>query len=185
MKPRILLSVLALGLAAIAAGWIYESRQKSVDADSEIEIPDNIDYYLTGMTLRAMNDDGRLDYSFSSPRLEHRPRNDTSYLETPSLQIFRNDEQWQVDSQQGRFQHEQNIMLLNRRVVMERAGPDALRLTTQSVRFEPDQDRVTVDSPLTVVSGGTRIEAQSAVFDLDRQIYSMQKTSAIYHHDDS
>ena len=105
MKSRFLALVIVLGIAAIAAGWIYESRLRPGSDRADLVIPDNIDYFLTRLRYRVMNSDGTLDYEFKSRRLEHYPRTDVSSIDLPSLQIRRSSGQWQVNSRSGEFIH--------------------------------------------------------------------------------
>ena len=81
---------IALGIGAIAFGWIYESHLRAKVERTALIIPDNIDYYLSNFRYRSMNVDGTVDFEFKSPRLEHHLGTDVSNIEVPSLQIFRN-----------------------------------------------------------------------------------------------
>ena len=47
MKLRLLIFILVIGILAIAVGWIYESRLRAPAQPARLEIPDNIDYFLT------------------------------------------------------------------------------------------------------------------------------------------
>ena len=183
MKSRLYIAVLVVGLCAIAAGWIYESRLRPQVAKAELVIPDNIDYFLTYLNYRAMDEAGELDYEFASPRLEHRRQTDVSHIELPSLQIYRKGERWQVDSGQGEFQHRENLLRLRDRVVMLKHGEDPLRLFADSIRFEPNRDLVTSESPVRLESRQARIEAEQAVLDLAGQVYSLRGARAVYHDD--
>ena len=124
-------------------------------------------------------------YWSDSPRLEHRPRNDSSHIDKPSLQIYRNGDEWRIDSREGLYLPRQNLLTLKQQVVMQKTGPQAIRVATEIIRFEPDRDRISIDSPVTLSNRNARIRAETAVFDLEREIYLMQKTSAIYHDDES
>ena len=180
MKSRSLVIVVVLGLVAIAVGWVYESRLGKAPESAELEIPDNIDYFLTGLRYRSMNDAGRTDFEFTSPRLEHRPITDISHIETPSLQIFRDGARWQIDSLQGAYEHRDNLLHLERQVVMQRHGQQPLRLLAERVSFDPNADRITADAGIVLLSGASRIEADVAEFDLSANVYSLKRARAIY-----
>ena len=185
MKTRIAIFMLVLGLGAVAVGWVYESRLRERVAPRELVIPDNIDYFLTNFNYRAMNTEGSLDYSFDSPRLEHYPRNDVSRIETPSLQIFRDADLWQVDALNGEIEHRANLLRLRNQVVLQKSGPEALQMLTESLRFEPERDLVTSDTRVLMLGQDSRIEADGAVFDLAGKIYRFGKTRAVYRNADS
>ena len=185
MKLRIMVLVLVLGIGAIAVGWIYESRLRPITERAELIIPDNIDYYLTNMRYRSMNTDGNVDYEFKSPRLEHYPGTDTSTIEIPSLQIFGDRDQWQVDANSGKFEHRDNILRLRERVVMQRQGDNPLRIKTESISFEPDRNLVISDTRISMYSNQAVIVAEQAVLDLAGKVYRFNNTRTTYYHGDS
>ena len=50
MKLRLLILVMVVGVAAVIAGWVYESRLRPQALSEELEVPDNIDYFLVLVT---------------------------------------------------------------------------------------------------------------------------------------
>ena len=181
MKSRILLLIALLGVAAIALGWLYESRLKPEFERADLVFPDHIDYFLTDLRYRAMNQDGRLDYEFRSRHLEHRRVTDVSHIERPALQIYRRDDRWQIDSEAGQFEHRQNRLLLERNVVMQKLGDEPLRLLGERISFEPDRDLVSSDGRVVILTDESRIEAEQAVFNLADGVYRLRRAKAIYH----
>ena len=185
MKSRLLIFVLVLGFIAIAAGWIYESQLSSRIKPAKLEIPDNIDYFLTNMNYRAIGASGQLDYEFSSPRLEHRPLNDVSLIEVPALNIYRESVHWRVNALMGELQHGPNLLWLRQQVVMQKIGETPFELQTESVRFDPENNLVSIDSSVLLKSPQTRTEADAAVFDLAGKIYRLTGPRTVYYHEDS
>lgn len=185
MKLRILVFVFVLGIGAIATGWIYETRLRPITERADLTIPDNIDYYLTNLHYRSMNTEGSVDYEFNSPRLEHYPRTDVSTIEIPSLKIFRDRDHWQVDANNGEFEHQVNVLHLRESVVMQRRGDNPLRINAESISFEPDRDLVISDSRIIMLSDQATIEAEQAVFDLGSKVYRFNNTRTTYYHGDS
>jgi lipopolysaccharide export system protein LptC len=185
LKSRFLALVIVLGIVAIAAGWVYESRLRPGVDRADLVIPDNIDYFLTRLRYRVMNTDGTLDYEFKSRRLEHYPRTDVSNIEQPSLQIRRAWGQWQVNSLNGEFLHKDNLLRLSNQVVMQKQGDNPMQVYTESIRFEPDQNLVSSEASVLIRNKRARIEAERAIFDLSTRIYRFNKTRATYYHDDS
>ena len=121
--------------------------------------PDDIDYFLTNLHYRALRADGKLDFQFLSPRLEHFPRNDISRFEEPSMQIYNDIDPWQIDALTGEFRHGNNLLQLSHQVVMQKQGPSPMQVYTESISFEPDRDLVSTDSEILMVSPQTRIRA--------------------------
>ncbi len=185
MKSRILILMVILGFAAIAIGWVYESSLRPGEEKAEMVIPDDIDYFLTEVRYRALNEEGKLDFEFLTPRLEHYPHNNVSNIETPSMEVHRDLDPWQIDAINGEYRHADNLLQLTNQVVMQKQGSSPMRIYSESVRFEPDRDLVTSDSETLMVSPRARIRAQRAEFDLARKIYRFDKTRAVYEHEDS
>jgi hypothetical protein len=123
--------------------------------------------------------------SFLDKASEHRPSTDTSHIEQPSVQIYRDNDHWIVNSGQGQFEHKANLLRLQQNVVFQKLGDNPLQLTTESIQFEPDLDRVTIDSQVILQTRNSRIEAEAATFDLSGKVYSPQKTRAVYNNDES
>ena len=180
MNLRMLVLVIILGIAAIALGWVYESRLRPQDEKAELIIPNNIDYFLTKLHYRAMNTQGTLDFEFNSPRLEHYPSTDVSDIAAPSLKIYREDDHWLVDALNGEFLHRDNLLRLRNQVVIQKLGDNPFQMYTESIRFEPDLDLVTSEAKVLMRSNQAQIEAEQAVFDLAGKIYRFNKTHSVY-----
>ncbi len=184
MKSRLLIFIVLLGIAAVLIGWLYESRLRERIERAELIVPDDIDYFLTGLHFRAMDEHGALDYEFRSRRLEHRRVTDISDIEQPALEIYREGDRWQVDASRGEYRHRDNSLDLEERVVMQRLGARPLRLAGDRARFEPDLDRLSVAGNVVVVTEAAEIRAAGAEFDLAGGIYRLEKTRAVYRDDD-
>ena len=185
MKLRLLVLVVFLGISAIIAGWMVESRLLSQKEKVDLVIPDKIDYFLTNLHYRAMNTEGTLDYELNSPRLEHYPANDVSHIEQPSIQIYRQVDHWLVDALEGEMVHKENIIRLRKQVVIQKQGNNPMQMYTESIRFEPDLNLVSTEAKVLMRSKQGQIEAEEATFDLATQIYRFNKTHSVYDHGDS
>ena len=185
MRFRLYILVVLLGLSAIVAGWIYETRLSPTTEKAELEIPDNIDYFLTDMDYRAIKATGDPDFAFQSPRLEHHPAPDVSHIQIPSMQIFRKPDPWLVDALKGEYQHQVNVMYLIHQVFMRREGSEPIEIHAERMRFEPDVDLVTSESHIVMENEVSRTEAEHAVFNLAERVYRMRKARTIYHNEQS
>ena len=185
MKPRLLVLVIMLGITAIVFGWVYESRLRPQDEKAELNIPDNIDYFLTNLHYREMNTEGTVDFEFNSPRLEHYPSTDVSDIEVPSVQIYRDADHWSVDALNGEFLHRDNLLRLRNQVVIQKLGDNPLQMYTEGIRFELDLDLVSSEAKVLMLGKQTRIEAEQAVFDLAEKVYRFNNTRTVYSYGDS
>ena len=185
MKSRVFIFVIIFGFGAIAVGWVYETSLRPDEKKASLVFPDDIDYFLTNLRYRALKADGKLDFQFRSPRLEHFPRNDISSIEEPSMQIYNDIDPWQIDALTGEYRHGNNRRQGNQQVVMQKQGPSPMQVYTESISFEPDRDLVSTDSEILMVSPQARIRAERAEFDLARKVYRFSKARAVYSHEDS
>lgn len=181
---RIIL-VLGAGIVAIAVGWIFQSQNKSAEIRTELEIPVDIDYYLSRVTYRVMAKSGELDYELRSPYLQHFKRDDISRIDTPAIDIYRNNQHWQVEARTAEILHQQNILYFIDDVLMQRQGEEPMQLRTKLLRFESDNDLVIGEQGVTLTGKNTKIDADKAVFDLDKNVYSLTNTKAVYYHEKS
>jgi lipopolysaccharide export system protein LptC len=181
MRTRLLVLIAVLGVGAVVTGWIYESRLSPPAEVQQLEVPDNIDYFLANLNYRAIDERGRLEYEFRSPRLEHYPRDDVSRIETPSVDIYGNDGEWRVDALEGEFHHAENLLRLSREVVMNRSGDRPLRVLSERVRFEPERDLVSSEASIVMLSDQGRVEAEQGVFDLAGKVYRFSNSRTILH----
>jgi lipopolysaccharide export system protein LptC len=184
MKSRLFIFVIIFGFVAIAVGWVYETSLRPGEKKADLAFPDDIDYFLTNLRYRALKADGKLDFQFITPRLEHYPHNDVSSIEVPSMLVYNDIDPWQIDALTGEYQHGNNLLQLKQQVVMQKQGPSPMQIYTESISFEPDRDLVSTDSEILMVSPQARIRAERAEFDLAGKVYRFSKARAIYHHVD-
>ena len=184
MRPLTIIMVLITVLGAIAVGWVYESRSNNNLARAELEIPTDIDFFLSQLNYRVFNSSGDLDYQLQSPYLEHFIKNDISRIEQPIIQVYRDSGDWQVEALQGTILHRQEWVQLDNNVVMKKMGAESIRVRSDSVLFKPDQDQVSMKTTVIIESNDARITGDQAIFDLRNEVYSLTNTRAIYYHAD-
>ncbi len=184
VRPLTIIMVFITVLGAIAVGWVYESRSKNNLARPELEIPTDIDFFLSQLNYRVFNSSGGLDYQLQSPYLEHFIKNDISRIEQPVIQVFREGGDWQVEALNGTIFHQQEWVQLDNNVVMEQMGAESIRVRSDSILFKPGQDLVSAKTTVIIESNGARITGDQAIFDLRNEVYSLNNTRAIYYHAD-
>lgn len=183
MKAPILAIIVIGTLGAIAAGWVYES--KITTSRSDLEIPSDIDYFLSKVKYQSMNELGILDFEMQSPYLEHLTVLDISLIEKPTMQIYRVENNWQIESLTGKLFHQQNSLELTREVVMQRAGDNPMLIKSEEMLFQPDLDLVSASNGIIIESNNAIIHGSEAVFDLKKKVYSIKNTRATYYRENS
>ena len=184
VRPLTIIMVFITVLGAIAVGWVYESRSKNNLARPELEIPTNIDFFLSQLNYRVFNSSGGLDYQLQSPYLEHFIKNDISRIEQPVIRVYRDSGDWRVEALRGAILHRQEWVQLDDDVVMQKMGAESIRVRSDNIIFKPDQDQVSPKTTVIIESNGARITGDQAIFDLRNGVYSLNNTRAIYYHAD-
>jgi len=181
MKLSSLFLLIFAVVGGIAAGWVYQSQVKVSDARAEVEIPVDIDYYLSKVSYRVMNEAGVLDYHLRTPYLQHFRGDDISKIDMPEIDIFRSRDHWQVVAQTAEMHHKINILRFIDDVIMEKQGEEAVSLSAELMQFETDLDLVTSERQVRMLSKNAQINADKAVLDLDKNIYRFTNTRGIYN----
>ena len=183
MKGTIKTSVVAViavaTVAAIAIGWLYEP--KNTISRPDLEIPTDIDYFLSGVQYRSMNNQGNLDFEMQSPYLEHLTIANISLIDKPTMQIYRDAGDWRVESLNGKLNHENNSLQLEENVVMQREDRNPLLVQSEVMLFQPDLDLISASKAIQIKSDTAIIHGSQAIFDLKNQVYSLKNTKATYH----
>ena len=185
MKISSLFLLISAVVIAIAAGWIYQSQSKVSETHAQIEIPVDIDYYLSEVQFRVMNEEGVLDYQLRTPYLQHFRGDDISKMDKPEIDIYRKNQHWQVVAQTAELHHRLNTLKLIDNVLMEKQGDDPMLFSAEIMHFESDLDLVTSEQRVRLVSKNSQIDADKAVFDLDKNIYRFTNTRAVYNNENS
>ena len=180
MKPSTIMFVILAGIAAIAVGWVYQSSIKPTESISELEIPLDIDYYLAEFSYRVMSKTGSLKYDLRSPYLEHYRYEDLSRIETPLMNIYRKQHHWHARARVAEILHQTETLHLIDDVIFERKGDKPLTMKTALMSFDTKSNIITGRNGVQIVSGKSQIDADNAVFDLERNIYSLHRTTAVY-----
>ena len=185
LRPLTIITLVIAVLAAVAVGWVYEASSRNSLAQPELEIPTDIDFFLSQMKFRVFDKSGNLNYQLQSQYLEHFIKDDISRIQQPVIQVYRETGDWHVEAATGNILHQQEWLQLDDKVLMQKMGADPIQVRTESMLFKPDQDLVTIDAVLTIESSRAKISGENAVFDLSNESYSLKNTRATYYHADS
>lgn len=179
MKMPIAALVIIAVIVAIAAGWIYQAGTPA--SQSDLEIPSDIDYFLTTVNYRSMNRLGHLDYEMQSPYLEHLTVANISLIEQPVMQIYRDADNWHIEAFKGKLFHEQDSLQLSQNIIMRRLGGNPLLVRAEEMLFQPELNRISAKEQVGMEFNNARIHGSEAIFDLKNKVYSLKNTRASYY----
>lgn len=177
--PR-LFALLTITLIALSTGWLVKEPTITVKTEP-LEIPDNIDYYMSQVNYQAMTTEGTQHYRLRSPYLEHFIREDVSHIQQPDIDYNTETAQWLVRSSTGYIQHQQGILELNQQATVNRINTEQpVKLSSDQILLNPDLDLIEIPKPLTMTSNQLYLEADSAKIDMKVNHFQFQQVNATY-----
>ena len=172
---------LVLVSIAIGIGWFYDRRLVPATTDALL-LPDNIDYYLSQVNYRAMNQQGTIHYQLRSPYLEHYIREDISQIQQPDIQLNGEQSAWQIQAAKDTLQHREEVFELQQKVEMLRSSVvDPMRLNTELMVLRPQTNLIEIPAALTLISSQLQLQASSAMLDIDKSQYQFTRVKATHH----
>jgi len=182
MKPGYLLIIGIFISAAVIMGWLL-SNQKPRSTASPLQVPDNIDYYLSNINYKSMNLQGSLHYLLQSPLLQHYIQEDVSHIQQPVIQFNGDKSSWLIHSETGLLQHKNEKFELRTKVRLKRNSLLPMLLTTELMFLKPQQNLVQIPQDMTVTSDSVNLQAASAELDMNKNTYKFKRVKAIYQQD--
>ncbi len=180
MKLRFLLMFIVTLIGAIIAGWFFDRQHLSI-VQNPLQIPDNIDYYLSGVKLKTFNQQGTPGYQLNSPYLEHFVREDISIIQQPDIRYFSDSADWLMAAEQGKLIHREDIIELQQKASIKRNQINSsMHLTSEQMIFNPDQETVELPVALRMQKDQLDLKAQSALLDMKHEHHVFQRVNAIY-----
>jgi LPS export ABC transporter protein LptC len=179
MKARFIFLVLSGTVIALVSGWLLD-ESRITTTQNPLEVPDNIDYYLTNVNFLAFNDQGDTRFRLQAPHLEHHIREDTSELTQPSLDYHADSGQWKLSADRGSFQHGSEIFQLRDQARIRRLNINPFTLDSTLFIFESQTERLTVPQALQIESPSLRLKAQSAVLNMKTSRHQFNGVMATY-----
>lgn len=180
MKAGYIFLGLAGIIGALGIGWFFDS-QKVISKKNELQVPDNIDYYLAGVNYHAFNDQGLTRFQLRSPYLEHFIREDTSHLIQPTLNYFTDTGEWKLSAKKGSLQHKTEIFQLQQQASVRSFNTkDPFTVNSELMVFKSESELLEIPQALQIYSQDLKLNAASAVLDLKNDLHEFVRVKAIY-----
>ncbi len=181
MTLRILVAIPLLMLGALVLGWLVDQREGE-QVESDLEIPNNIDYYLAEVKMRTFDTEGTLNYRLHAPYLEHFVREDVSQIRQPVIDYLGGATPWEISAASARLQHQDETIELEQAVKVIRKDPgQPFELASSRMLFDPNREIATIPVTLTMTSDTLNLTANSARLDLQQGQHQFERVSATYH----
>lgn len=181
MRAWHLLVIATLIIGALSTGWFFDT-QSTLMIESPLEVPDNIDYYLSGVRYRAMTTEGAIRYELDSPYLEHYIQEDISVIQQPFIDYRGTPQRWTLSANKGVLQHQSEVFELHQQVKLARIDDiDPLQLATERMILTTQDDLVVIPQEVVLSSRRLQLQANSATLDVTNNHYRFNGVKATYH----
>jgi lipopolysaccharide export system protein LptC len=168
VNAKQILLIAALLAGAALTGWLLE--EQNFFAEREAPSPRGPDFFVDGMDLKVLGEDGTVHYRVQASHLDHYPYDDHSELTNPVLEVSSNQQPvWEVRSERGRVSDKGDAVWLLGRVEIDRPALDdqrALRVVTSDLLVKPQTDTAETTANAVIESGIYRIEGVGMVANL-------------------
>jgi LPS export ABC transporter protein LptC len=189
LKRSLVLSVLAIILGVLFVG-VQALRSKSTSILQEellATLQAEYDYYISGMVLDRFLPDNFHNYRLTADRVTHFPVGSISVMDNPALHWFDVDTNpWHITARNGVFYPDDSEtgdrLQLREQVVASSATENGmpLRITSDSLQVMPDQQEISTEDSVTLVSGNAHLTGIGLHAWLPGNRISLQKGSGIY-----
>lgn len=158
MIARAAVLFVALALLALLSGWVADLLAPQAPVErAERHTPD---YYLTGVTARAMDESGALQHRMNAERIVHFADDDSSELEQPRFYALGDaGGRWKVQSDSGQSSGDGKVVHLTGAVTMDELGDRHGQLLTRDLLLRPKEDYVETAAAVTFRDATSRIDA--------------------------
>ncbi len=184
MIRPVTLYLTVLAVLAASSVWLLREVRSTLEAGAPARIetpPLVVDRYLA----RAMDPDGRPEYTLEGPRFIEQPAGRGSHLERPRLTLYRNRAPaWTIDAEEAWVSPDGDLIRLEAGVVARRsgsAGQHPLVITTREVLVEPGTGLAETAAPARLETPGAELTAVGvrAFLDQDR-IHLLSQVRGFY-----
>ena len=181
MNRQILIGLI-LSILSVAL-FLNVGPDSTPEPTVRLQIPNNIDYYLTDTKQKSYKSDGSIDFTLNSDLLEHFKQEDKSTLVKPDVVVNRSNT-WQITAHQGNFFHPEEIITFNKNALMVKKNTnDPFFVKSDTLLFNIQQDLVISESDVKVSAKTWFLKAKNMTLDMNKEIHQFNHVTARYRHD--
>lgn len=168
--PRPLLQILLALTLLLAAKLLWDPRPGSVPDEQTSRRLDTLPKtYIDQVQTWSFDEDGNLNDMLEAQRVDRYSRGDYSMIIEPRLYAHSEDGRtWSMSAERGRFQHDEEQLLLRRNVILSHDQTGS-RMRTHALDVELAARTARGDRPVTIVQGDNRTTADGLVVDLEQE----------------
>lgn len=173
---RFVATVLVLAVLAIASQvfvWLTRPRPQEPDFSG----PPRSGYTLDDFTLHALDENGKLTFTVSGPRLVRRSEDGSIFVSTPDyLMVDSEGHPWTGTSESAWVNRDGSLMQLEGRVDMQRTpspGVAATRITTSELAVRPKDRTLETAAPAQISQPGSILRGTGLRGDLNSKVLEL------------
>lgn len=144
------------------SGWYYANLNPITKLDKET-LSSTIDTTITDLTVRQYNEQGQLINLLTTPLMQHVPKDDIHFLQTPHIVISQeNQPAWEINSVKAKSLNGGSRITFIEHVVVHQNPGDKTQestLKTEEVTYYPKEKKATTDLFVTFEQPGNIIQS--------------------------
>lgn len=144
------------------SGWYFVNFETAVKLDNET-LSSTIDTTVTQLTVRQFNSEGVLTNLLTTPMMQHIPKGDIHFFQSPHVVIVQEDEpSWDISAETAKsFAGGTKIVFKRKVVVHQNLGEKSEQSTlkTEEVTYFPKEKRATTNLFVTYQQPGNYVES--------------------------
>lgn len=168
--PRPLLQILLALTLLLAAQLLWDPRPGSVPDEDTSRRQDKLPKaYIEQVQTWSFDQSGDLNDMLEAQRVEQFGRGDYSMLVEPRLYAHsKAGKTWSASAERGRYQHQQEELLLRRNVILSH-DQTGTRMRTSALDVQFEARTASSNRPVTIVQRDNRTTADGLVVDLEQE----------------
>ena len=172
MKWSVIVAASLALLLVFALRWFWPSDRVQTPT---MEVPDaRFDYILTDFTARFSDSQGHLELLVSGPRLEHDSSTRIVSVEQPHFQIRPESDHWTGRSDSGRFERDEDEMILQGNVVLTQPHEDGdVVIESQALHHHRSAGTISANTPVEIHRPGTWLRAGGLMITLEKDLIEL------------
>jgi lipopolysaccharide export system protein LptC len=183
IRPTSWLPLAALTLLVALTLWLNQLVQPQ-GARADGSLRHDPDLMVENFNARALDLEGRVQYTLAARKMVHYPDDNSAVLETVALEAFEpRQPKMTMTADRGRLEEGGDRVLIEGNVVIVRAAEaraEELRIYTDKLLVLPDAGKASTRSEVTMESASSHAVAQGLELDNRERTVKLDRVHAVY-----
>lgn len=163
----IVLFIVTIAFVSIIHFYSKDDKQQKSSVKN-IERPD---FYMNDIQTRSMDKSGKIRYTLTAEKVEHRPKDQRSFITKPDILTYKkNKKSWKALANMGEVPDNTNTILLKEDVIVNQNNSN----TKHPISAKSDQLTYDIDQEKMITEGKVVITTPSSVIQGEKMIANIK-----------